>query len=172
MSWIDPPCLAIFSLLFIDILFVHGIRKMRDVDISNDELHANRFKFKIRKIPGDGDCFFAAIGSQIGIDARTLRKITVELFKRRNANEKHLMATADGMSETGYIHCLSNGMFGGHNEMVMLSKHYNLVIYVYSRTPKGLKKLTKVSQPTTTRDPKRVFILWDGVGHYDALVHV
>ncbi|RPF82175.1 MAG: hypothetical protein CBC65_001155 [Rhodothermaceae bacterium TMED105] len=130
----------------------------------------NPVKFRIMNIPGDGHCFFTAIGCQIGVDSGTLREVAVKLFKHSDADEKQLMATADGLTERAYILRLANGMFGGHNEMVMLAKHYNLVIYVYSRTPAGFRKLTTVRPPPTAQHPRQVFILWDGAAHYDALV--
>jgi hypothetical protein len=151
--------------------FVPKIRKMRGtLNIPEKNVNPDCVRFKIMKIPGDGDCFFVAIGSQIGIDSSTLREVAVKLFKRSTAEEKQIMATADEMSERVYALRLANGMFGGHNEMVLLSNHFSLIIYVYSRTPTGFVKMTTVRPRSASCDSRRVFILWDGAAHYDALV--
>ena len=83
------------------------------------------------------------------------------------------MAMSADVTRQAYARLLRDGMFGGHNEMVLLSDHYNLTTYVYSRVPGGFSKLTTVHpNPRTShaRPPRQVYMLWDGLAHYDALV--
>ncbi len=138
---------------------------MRDMDFTMSK----EFRFRVVRIPGDGDCFFSAIGMQIGVDSKALRKKCILLFKNSDKHEQVLMAIGNDSTNEGYMKRLANGMFGGHNEMILISNHYNITIYVYTRTNEGFRKLTTV-RPRHTTTSKQVFLLWDGDStHYDAL---
>lgn len=129
--------------------------------------------FRIKSCPPDGDCFFEAIGTQMGRRASTLREECRTLFLSSPLEERQIMAESEGCTWQQYAELLGKrgGLQGGHNEMVLLSKRFNLRVEVYVRNVQGFKHLTTV-RCEREGDGLPVHLLWDGLAHYDALIPV
>ena len=143
----------------------------------HDDPPTTRTKYRIARVPADGNCFFTSVGLQLGMDASSLRNKCVSLFAAQEESTQTLMVQSEGFpSAQSYMRRLAHGMFGGHNEMILISEHYGVPIHVYvlDKTTHKLKRLTSVrpsNRPTSSSVVhRRVVLLWDGVAHYDAIL--
>ena len=124
---------------------------------------------KVRRVSPDGDCLFHAIGIQIGVPGSTLRKECADAYANEDEETRDLMCEGEASNWEEYSKILENGdMYGGHNEMILLSKLYGLCIIVYGRGEGGVVEMTRVCSHDPR--PKRVHVLYNGTNHYDALV--
>lgn len=85
-----------------------------------------------KKIPGDGNCQFAAISycmRMYGIDLSTdkLRRNAIKYIVKHKSRFKHYV---HNITMKQYIDRLRKGEYGDHITMVALSELYNLTIYV------------------------------------------
>ena len=122
----------------------------------------------VRCVP-DGNCLFEALGKCMGKSAQEVRHALVgAFFQRLTVDEQETVAASEGITRDEYARRLSRSMWGGHNEMVLASKHYGIAVCVFRNGPKGLQRVVTV-RPRTSSPAATAHIVWDGTGHYDAL---
>lgn len=120
----------------------------------------------VHRVAADGHCFFAAVGTQTGIDPYELRRICRRIYTALPRKERELIALSEGLTDVEYARAITGTMYGGHNEMVLLSRELGKPFDVYEVTRNRFTLLTSVGSKESSC---RVRLLWSGRCHYDAL---
>lgn len=134
-----------------------------------------KIQFYVKVAPGDGSCFFHAVGHQCNFTANQLRKLCGNLLllnKDRIYNGLTLKEWVShewpNLTFEKYTAAISQGNFwGGTVEMFLLSEHLkrSFVVYKDQKNGTGKKILYLV---TDTKEPE-ILLFFNGINHYDAL---
>lgn len=143
--------------------------------------------FKVRDVPGAGNCLFEAVGRNIGVDAAVLRETVVEFMKRENQTlhgeelKDWIQRSTDVPLDANqpidsYIRFIEKqGTWGGGLELSILSVLLQRPILVYSME-KSNSKAERIAEfyPDLSEEQIKqlqpVCILYVGRSHYMQLL--
>jgi hypothetical protein len=143
--------------------------------------------FKIKDVPGAGDCLFEAVGRSIGVDAFILRQNVVDFMKRENQKlhgedlkDWIIRSTDVPLDESKPLQSYMNyiqrrGTWGGGLELSILSVLLQRPILVYSieKSPDKAERIAEFhpelkEEEITSLQP--ICILYVGRSHYMQLI--
>lgn len=147
-----------------------------------------RMRFRVKDVPGAGNCLFEAVGRTAGVDASTLRHRAVEWMqvpKQTLHGEELALWISTGaeirLSESDPIgsyvaHMQRPGTWGGGIELAVMATLLHRPILVYAAESSDPSKASRVAEflPDGTREEVErlpaVCILYVGRAHYMQLI--
>lgn len=143
--------------------------------------------FKVRDVPGAGDCLFEAVGRNIGIEASILRHNVVEFLKKENQKlhgedlKDWIVRSTDipldhAKPIESYMNYIQRrGTWGGGLELSILSVLLQRPILVYSKEKAGdqAERIAEFFPELSEEEIKAlqpVCILYVGRSHYMQLL--
>ena len=144
-------------------------------------------KFRVKDVPGSGNCLFEAVGRTAGTDAGSLRQATVDWMRMpqqrlhgedlglwiANASEVPLGADAIG----SYTARMQNaGVWGGGIELAVMATLLQRPILVYASETADPSRASRIAEflPDAPEDVMKslpaICILYVGRAHYMQLV--
>ena len=130
----------------------------------------------VQDVPYDGNCLFSAVGNSVGQTARDLRRQVVEWCSvpGRTINEVAIHDWVQwnfNMPLDRYLQIMStNGVWGGAQELAVLSNMLGLAIIVFQGQPKASRIMEVLPDNADLSTLRAVCILWVGKSHYMRLV--
>ena len=136
---------------------------------------------KIFKVPGDGHCFFHAVGLQTGLSYQKLRTICSALILDsaetlfNGLKLKDWIFYETGLGPQKYAIQMSKNHWAGALEMKLLADYFQTKIAVYKKglifNRPSLKRITVVEpEANETCSKFGTIYLCYSEGHYDAIV--
>lgn len=132
-------------------------------------------KLRRRDVPGDGSCYFHAVGHQVGLAASDVRRMCAQAYlDRRDDVIEGLQLAAWVFHETGlsvdqYAKAISTSYWGGLQDTRILSDIFQRPFAVYMMTGHGTeaRRIAFVGEQHGSR--ATVFLLYENASHYVVL---
>jgi hypothetical protein len=130
----------------------------------------------VQDVPHDGNCLFSAVGISVGQSAKDLRRQVAEWCSApgRTLNGVAIRDWVQwnfNMPLERYVQIMStNGVWGGAQELAVLSNMLGLAIIVFQGQPKASRILEVIPDGAESSNLRAVCILWVGKSHYMRLV--
>lgn len=134
------------------------------------------YSWKVKDVPGDGNCMFHAIGRSLNLSAGELRAIAIN-WASQQGQKLNGELVSDwiqwnfNMPAAQYLQQLSrNGTWGGASEMGFLVNALNIIICVFEVSGQNqAKKKYEFFPDVRNENTKAVCILYTG-NHYMQIV--
>jgi hypothetical protein len=151
-------------------------------------LETSKMRFRVKDVPGAGNCLFEAVGRNVGVDASELRRTAVEwmLMPNQKLHGEELSLWIQNGAEIplskhdpvgSYVaHMRKSGVWGGGIELAVLATLLHRPVLVYAAESSDPGKASRVAEflPDGPRDEidllPAVCILYVGRAHYMQLV--
>lgn len=145
-------------------------------------------RFRVKDVPGAGNCLFEAVGRTAGVDASTLRQLAVDWMQVPNqrlhgedlamwiSNGSDVPLNAENPVASYVSHMKRAGTWGGGIELAVLATMLHRPILVFATDARDPSKASRVAEflPDGPRDAvdrlPAVCILYVGRAHYMQLV--